>query len=253
MFARFALIFLLTIFAFAQSASCAVKIDSREGAKLSIQDLHFTDDHGEQVALDRYFTAGKPVVLSLVYFGCPGVCTVLLNSFVETMTLLGLRPGRDFELVAISINPDEKPELASKKKESYLKLYGHPETRDGWHFLTGRPEAIAQVSRELGFEFERDPETGFFNHPSALFVLTPAGMLSSTLVGLRFPRDVVRQAILEASEGRLGRYLERLSSLCYTYLPHRGWLDRPERWFGVFAAFLLAIALGGWQLRRKVA
>lgn len=196
------------------SASAEVRVENRQGVSLPLGAMQFVDEDGRTSPLERYFGAGRPVVLALVYYGCSGVCSVLLNSWVETMTLLGVTPGKDFELLVVSINPDETAALAKKKKAAYLKLYSHPETAKSWHFLTGKPQAIAELTSLLGFEYERDPESGIFRHPSALFFLTQKGTLSSEMIGLRFPRDQVKSALNAAAAGKSGSFFDQLLTYC---------------------------------------
>jgi protein SCO1/2 len=160
---------------------------------------------------------------------------------VDGLKQLAIEPGRAFEVVVVSIDPSEGPKLALQKKESYLKAYGRAGTEGGWHFLTGREPDIARLTREVGFQYERDPRTGVFIHGTALFVLTPDGRLSSTLTGVKFSKKLLRVALLDAAGGRMGSFIDRLSSVCYAYLPHVGWLDRPERWLLVFSAIFLGI------------
>jgi len=229
------------------SARAAVEVLNHQGARVTTEALHFVDDAGEAVSLDRYFhVAGKPVLMVLAYFSCPGVCTVVLNGMVDGLKQLAVVPGHAFEVVVVSIDPSEDAKLARAKKESYLTAYGRAGTENGWHFLTGKESDIARLSRELGFQFERDPETGVFMHGTALFVLTPEGVISSTLTGVRFSKKLLRVALLDAAGGRMGTFLDRLSSACYAYLPHTGWLNSPKRWlitlssvFALLALFLL--------------
>jgi protein SCO1/2 len=222
-------------------ALAAVDIINHQGTKISSRDLHFVDDAGKAVLLDSYFHAGKPVLMALAYYDCPGVCTIVLNGMVEGLKPLVIVPGRAFEVVVVSIDPTEGPKLALEKKQSYLKAYGRPETEGGWHFLTGKQEDIARLTEELGFRYERDPRTGVFIHGTALFVLTPEAVLSSTLTGVKFSKKLLRIALLDAAGGRMGTFLDRLSSACYSYLPHGGWLDRPSRWLVVFSGLLLGL------------
>ncbi|NDG83990.1 MAG: SCO family protein [Proteobacteria bacterium] len=233
--------YLAIIFLFvAPFARAEVSIENRQGGFIEPAQYLFKDENGVESGLDRFFT-GKPVLLSFVYFECPGACTVLLNELIKGLTPHILLPGKDFELVVISINPEDTPALAKKKRDTYLARYERPDTVDGWHFLTGTESRISAITRRLGFHFERDPGGRNFNHPSALYFLTPDGVISGILGGLTFPGAEVRANLVTAREKGRGTVLGLIGSYCLTFLPHRGWLDRPSRWL----LFLLALGAGG--------
>jgi len=240
--------FLVALLLNSTLSPAAIGIENRQGAQLQTRELRFIDDEGKPVLLDRYFHSRRPVLMALVYFGCPGVCTVLLNGMIDGLKQLKLDPGRAFEVVVVSIDPKESHPLAKAKKENYLSNYGRQNTANGWHFLTGKEADITALSQQVGFQYERDPETGIFVHPSALFVLTPEGVLSSTLGGVRFSKKLLRVSLLEAAGGQMGTFLDRLSSICYAYLPHTSWLNSPQRWF-----FLLSgLGIGLFLIMRRL-
>jgi len=246
-------------------ARAEVSIENRQGGFIEPARYRFKDESGVESGLDRFF-AGKPVLLAFVYFECPGACTVLLNELLKGLTPHILLPGKDFELVVVSINPDEGPALAKKKRDAYLARYGRLDTAAGWHFLTGTEAQISALTRRVGFHFERDPEGRNFNHPSALYFLTPDGVISGILGGLVFPGAGVRANLVTAREKGRGTIFGLIGSYCLTFLPHRGWLDRPSRWLlllsglgaGGGLAYLLLKrrekrrGLGGAQVRRQV-
>ena len=146
-----------------------VRLENRQGGFILPSEYRFQDEKGEPVNLGQYFSGKKPVLLSFVYFECPGACTVLLNELIAGLTPHILLPGRDFELVIISINPHDSAFLAQKKKETYLTRYERKDTEAGWHFLIGDEAQIRALTERLGFFYEVDSSGKNFNHPSALF------------------------------------------------------------------------------------
>jgi protein SCO1/2 len=184
-------------------------------------DVEFKDDRGRTVRLGDYF-GRKPVVLAFVYYDCPMLCTMVLSSITSTLGVLSLEPGNDFELVMVSFDPRETPELAARKKAEYLHRYDRPAAADGWHFLTGPPASIERLTEAAGFRYTWDEETQQFAHPAGIVVLTPDGRLARYLFGLEYgPRDL-RLALVEASEGRIGTAVDAALLYCYHYDPMTG-------------------------------
>src|SRR5262249_39692093 len=146
----------------------------------------FRDERGKAVRLSSYFAPSRPVVLAFVYYECPMLCTLLLNGAVEAMKTTSLVPGRDFQLVVVSVNPRETPALAAAKKKVYLELYGHPDAAPGFAFLTSDEADVTALARKVGFRYAFDPKTGQYDHTAALIVLTPAALVSRYLYGTRF-------------------------------------------------------------------
>ncbi|MBI4125155.1 MAG: SCO family protein [Deltaproteobacteria bacterium] len=195
-----------------------VGIDPKLGTVFPLE-LEFTDEAGETVTLGKYFKENKPVILELVYYGCPNLCTYLLNGTLEGLKGLKWSAGREFEMVAVSIDPNETPDLASTKKANYLKEYGRSGSETGWHFLTATEANVRQLADAVGFRYQYDPEIKQYAHAAGLFVLTPDGKLARTLFGIQFsPRDL-RLALVEASEGKVGTIVDRLLLFCYGYDP----------------------------------
>ena len=185
-------------------------------------DLKFRDEAGREVALGDYFKTGKPVVLSLVYYECPMLCNQILNGEVGAFQMLSFTPGREFEAVTVSFDERERPELAAKKKETYLKRYRREGSDAGWHFLTGDKASIDALAQSVGFRFVWDEQSRQFAHASALMVATPQGRLSHYFYGIEYaPRDL-RLAFVEASEGKVGSPVDSLLLFCYHYDPAAG-------------------------------
>lgn len=197
-----------------------VGYDQKIGSPLPL-DAVFHDEAGREVALRQFFH-GKPVVLALVYYECPMLCTFVLNGAVAGLKPLALEPGRDFEFVAVSFNPREGAELAAAKKVSYLDRYGRPQTAAGWHFLTGSPESIAKLTGAVGFRYAWDPAAQQYAHPSGLVVATGDGRVSRYLFGVEYePRDL-KLALVESSAGKLGTVSDAIVLYCFHYDPATG-------------------------------
>lgn len=198
-----------------------VRFDQNLGATVPL-DMRFVDDSGRDVALGEYFK-GRPVVLALVYYQCPGLCTFVLTSMVQSLKAVPLQPGQDFQVVVVSIDPRERPLLAAAKKSNYLEEYGPTGTAAGWHFLTGREPAIRQLADVVGYHYAYDPVSGLYAHPAGIMVLTAEGKLSRTLFGATYePRDL-RLALVDAGQGRVGSPLDKIeAAFCFKYDPSTG-------------------------------
>lgn len=181
--------------------------------------LEFRDDDGRSIQLSSYFNR-KPVILALVYYQCPMLCTQILNGLVRGLDGISLESGKDFEVVAVSIDPTEQPELARRKKQEYLRRYG--KTSAGWHFLTGQEAEIKGLARAVGFRYAYDPRSRQYAHASAIMLLTPDGRLSRYFYGIDYePRDL-RLGLVEASQNRIGSPADQLLLFCYHYDPKNG-------------------------------
>jgi protein SCO1 len=197
-----------------------IAIDQRIGQRLPL-DLPFTDESGRPVKLGDYF-GKRPVILALVYYECPMLCTQVLNGLVTALGVMHFEPGREFDVVAVSFNPKEGPGLASQKKAAYLERYGRPETAGGWHFLTGTQESIAQLTDAVGFRYAYDEEIKQFAHGAAIEVVTPNGTLSKYFYGIEFSARDIRLGLIEASDERIGTPIDDVLLFCYHYDPATG-------------------------------
>ena len=222
-------------------SSAEVLVEDRQGVRIDGQAYSFNDEAGRKVRIQEYLDQGLPVLLNFVYFECPGACTVLLNQVVRGLTPHILGPGRDFVWLVVSLSPQDTPELAMKKKATYLKVYGRTDVALGWHFLTGSGEDADRLADRLGFRFERDLKTGRIDHPAAAFILSPDGTLSGMMGGFEFPGGILRANLIRSAKGGLGTFSRNWSAICYQYLPHVGWLDRPVRWLGFFLALIAGL------------
>ena len=167
-------------------------------------DLKFKDEAGRDVPLSTFFKRGKPVILALVYYRCPMLCTQILNGLASSLKAVSLDPGKDFEVVAVSFDPKDTPETAASKKQMYLRRYGRPDTANGWHLLTGDRPTSRRSSTPIGYHYKYDAATDQFAHASGIMVLTPEGRLSRYFYGVEYsPRDV-RLGLVEASQNKIG-------------------------------------------------
>jgi protein SCO1/2 len=198
----------------------AVRFDQNLDARVPL-DLPFRDESGTAVRLGDLFR-GRPVILTLVYFECPMLCTVELNALVRSLRPLALDVGRQFDIITVSINPAETPALAARKKAGYLARYGRAGAEPGWHFLTGDQASIAALTRAAGFHYAYDPASGQYAHPAGIVILTPGGKIARYFYGVDFPARDLRLGLIEASAGTIGSPVDHLLLYCFHYDPATG-------------------------------
>jgi protein SCO1/2 len=215
-----------------------IGIVEKLGAQVSINNLTFRDENGKVVQLADYFRTGHPVLLNLVYYECPHLCTFVLNGLVASLkNLKSWAPGEQFDIVSVSIDPLETPKLATQKKAAYLSSLGNTKAAEGWHFLTGDKDQIQKLADEVGFGFEYDPEVKQYAHGAVIFVLTPTGKISRYLYGVEYKQQDLKLALLEASQGKIGNIIDRFLLFCYRYDPH-------TRKYSVYVSQLMAAGCG---------
>jgi protein SCO1/2 len=235
------------------SASAAVpqeQIAARAGLeqKLNAQvPFHavFRDEHGRDVELGNYF-GGRPVILALAYYECPNLCTLVLNGVLQTAHELKFDAGKDYEIVVVSFDPREQPALAAAKKQTYIERYGRAGAADGWHFLVGDKDAIAQLADAVGYRFAYDDATRQFAHPSAMIVLTPEGKVARYFPGIEYPPRDVRLALIDASQNHIGSLADRVFLLCFHYNPQTGRYGLLIARTMQFAGIGTALAIGAY-------
>jgi protein SCO1/2 len=197
-----------------------VGIDQRLNNQVPL-DLVFTDENGQEVRLGQYF-GRKPVVLSLVYYDCPMLCTQVLNGLTGSLKALKFDVGREFEVVTVSFDPREKADLAKQKKDAYMARYGREGAGAGWHFLTGSEASIVALTEAVGFHFAWDEETKQFAHASGIMILTPEGKVSRYFYGIEYaPRDM-QLGLVEASNNKIGSPVDQILLYCFHYDPQTG-------------------------------
>lgn len=193
-----------------------VGVDEHLGRAVDLS-LQFVDETGYPVALQSLFHKGRPVILDLVYYTCPMLCNLILTGQVDAMKDLAWTPGDEYDVVTISINPQETFDLARHKKETYLDAYGR--SAPGWHFLADYQGNAKRLAEQVGFHYRYDPKQEQFAHASAIMVLTPEGKMARYLYGIRFKSRDLRFAISEASEGRTTPTIDKILLWCYHYDP----------------------------------
>ena len=184
--------------------------------------LTFTDDLGKQVQLGSYF-GKRPAILALVYYQCPMLCSEELNGLTGALQMVSFVPGKDFNVIVVSIDPTEGTELAAAKKRIYLKRYGHPETAAGWHFMTGTQENIDTLTKAVGFGYVKIPgpdgRLTQFAHASSIQIVTPEGKLGQYYMGVEYSPKDLRLGLVEASANRIGSPVDNILTYCYHYDP----------------------------------
>jgi protein SCO1/2 len=210
-----------------------VGIDQRLNNQVPLN-LKFRDEAGQTVTLGSYF-GKKPVILSLVYYTCPMLCTMAENGLLNALRDVKFNIGEQYEVVTVSIDPTETPEMAMGKKAVYVGLYGRPAAKHGWHFLVGDDPDIRALSQAVGFHYNYIPETKQFAHATGIIVLTPQGKVSRYFYGIQYPARDIRLALVEASDEKIGNPVDAVMLYCCQYDPHTGK-------YGMVVAHVLRIA-----------
>jgi protein SCO1/2 len=194
-----------------------VGFDQRLGESVPL-DAVFADERGERVTLGDYF-GDRPVIMALVYYECPMLCTMVLNGLTSTLGVLEFDPGREFEVVVVSFDTRETPTDASSTKATYLARYDRPGTEAGWHFLTGDEESIQRLTQSIGFRYVWVPESNQFAHAAGIVALTPEGQIARYFYGIEYaPRDV-RLGLIEAADNQIGSLVDQILLYCFHYDP----------------------------------
>lgn len=204
----------------AARAFTEVGIEQRLNEQIPL-DLKFTDERGSVVELGKYFHT-KPVIISLVYYRCPMLCTQVLNGMVQTFKTLTFTAGKEFEIVTVSIDHRETNAMAADKKETYVTEYARPGVAEGWHFLVGDSLSIARLADAVGFKFVYDVPTQQFAHASGIMVATPQGKLARYLYGIEYGARDLTFSLMEAAKEKIGSPVDKLLLLCYHYDPTTG-------------------------------
>lgn len=220
-----------------------VGITEHLGRKLDLG-LEFVNEEGQVTTLSHYFDGKRPVLLSLVYYGCPNLCSYHLNGVTDTLKKMDWSLGQQFDMVVVSIDPSEKPELAHNKKASYLKSYGRPESAKGWHFLTGSEAAIKSLADQVGFGYRWDEQSKQWVHAAAAYIISPDGTLNRYLYGIDINDKTLRLSLVEASDNKIGTLMDRVLLFCLHYDPvGRGYSLYVYRVVRVMAALTVFITV----------
>ncbi len=183
--------------------------------------LAFRDERGRPVELAQFF-GSKPVILTLVYYNCPMLCTQVLNGLDRSLQMLPMEIGKDFNVVTVSIDPTDRPVIAEAKQAMYAGMYRRPGAQYGWHFLTGDEPQIKQLADSVGFRYAYDSDSKQYAHASAIMLLTPDGKISRYFYGVNYPERDLRLGLVEASQGKIGSPVDQVLLFCYHYDPHTG-------------------------------
>lgn len=197
-----------------------VKFDQKLDQQLPL-DLEFRNEHGQWIQLSEYF-GEKPVILVMAYYECPMLCTLVLNGLLNSLKEVDFTVGQEFNVVVVSIDPEETAKMALEKKDAYLTFYGRPEAEQGWYHLTGKEEAIKQLADTIGFHYVYDARIDEYAHPSGIIITTPQGRTARYFYGIQFPPEDVRFGLVEASEGKIGSPIDQVLLMCYHYDPDTG-------------------------------
>jgi protein SCO1 len=229
-----------------------VGIDQKLNTQLPL-DLTFRDEHGKTVRLGDYF-GSKPVIVSLVYYRCPMLCEQVLNGMTAALNVLRFDVGKEFNIVTVSIDPTETPEIAAKKKEIFLHRYQRPTADKGWAYLTGDQGNIEPLAKAIGFRYVYDERTKQYAHASGIVIATPEGRLAQYYYGIEYSPKDLRLGLIEASQNKIGTVVDQLLLYCYHYDPETGHYGAIAMRVMRIAGALTVVVLGGFvitMLRRE--
>ncbi len=218
--------------------------------------LTFRDETGKTVRLGDYF-GKRPVLITMVYYECPMLCTVILNELTRSLNALDFTVGKEFEVVTVSISPTETPELARKKKDNYLGSYRKDRAlaEQGWHFLTGDEKNIKQLADAIGFQYTYDEKTKQYAHTAAVMIATPQGRLARYLMGIEYSARDLKFALTEASEGKIGNPVLGAVMYCFQYDPASGSYGlvvlNVVKLAGIITVLSMALLIGGAVLLER--
>jgi protein SCO1/2 len=180
------------------------------------------DEAGRDVPLGSFF-GPRPVIFALAYFRCPMLCNVVMDDLASSLKVVPFTPGKDYDVVILSFDPKDTPALAAAKKDEVVARYsggkGRREAAPAWHFLTAQPEAIAAITRAVGFRYYWDTDTKQFAHAAGIVLLTPSGKISRYIYGVEFPARDIRLGLVEASGEKIGSVVDQVLLFCFHYNP----------------------------------
>ncbi|TGN21005.1 SCO family protein [Leptospira idonii] len=197
-----------------------VRISDVTGKKINLN-ISFRNSDGQDVLLSDYFAKGKPVLLSPVYFKCPTLCNYHMNGVTKALKQMDWTAGKEFQYIAVSIDPRENEEVSTPKKAAYIKDYGRLGAESGFHLLTGKQESIDALLQQLDFRYRWDEESKQFIHASGVYVMTPEGTVSRILQGIQWEGRDLKLAFLEAADGKIGSFVEKFALFCFQFDPRK--------------------------------
>ena len=224
-----------------------VGLDQRLNQQIPL-DLTFNDESGNAVQLQQYF-GSKPVILIMVYYQCPMLCTEVLNGFTGAMNgIVRFNIGREFNVVTVSIDPRDTPQDAAAAKKKYLQRYRRAGADQGWHFLTGKKDQIDALAQAVGFRYAWDPAIQQYAHASGIMLLTPAGRLAQYYYGIEYPPRDIQLGLIEASKGKIGNLADQVILYCYHYDVRQGKYGAAIFNLLRLSALATIFALGGFMV-----
>ena len=236
-----------------------MKVVEKNGNLINL-DLQFKNERGDIVTLKDYFAkSDKPVFLTIIYYRCPTLCNFHLNGISKVFKALDWSVGNEFEFVAISMDPNETPELAAKKKEAYVMDYikDNPKrSGDGWHFLTGQETQIKELADSLGFKYKWNAPIKQWIHPAVAYIITPEGKISRYLHGIEFGDRDLKLSLMDAANGKIGSFMDKFALFCFQFDPNKNkytlYAYNLMRIGGAITAILMAVFLFMfWRLQMK--
>jgi protein SCO1/2 len=224
-----------------------VGIKENLGAVLDLN-LPFVNEQGQSVVLAQYFGGKKPVIISPIYYSCPGLCNFHLNGLVDGLKGLDWTVGNQFDVIAVSFDATETPDLAKSKKDNYMKVYDRPGSESGWHFLTANSQTVKALTDSLGFKFKWSEEMKEWSHASAAIIISPEGKISRYLPGIVFEPKTLKLALNEGSQGKVGNLIDSLILYCFQYNPHKSEYTLVAFQIMKLAAFLTVLIFIFWMV-----
>ena len=197
-------------------------------------DMEFTNDQGELITLGDYFNKGKAVIIVMAYYECPMLCTFVLNGLTDVASKISFVPGKEYQIITVSIDPKETARLARVKKETHIEALNKPGAENGWTFLVGKKESSKKLADAIGFKYYYDEERDEYAHPAVVFVLTEKGVISRYLFGINYEEKDLRFALMEASAGNIGDVFDKFLLFCFHY-------DPDEKGYVLFAGNVMKI------------
>lgn len=224
-----------------------VGITQRLGAQVPLG-VTFKDENGKVVSLSSYF-GKQPVVLILAYYRCPMLCSEVLSGAATALKNVGFKIGRQFEVLTVSFDPRDTPEIAAAKKQTYVRDYGDPLAAAGWHFLTGQKDQIDSLANAVGFRYQYDPKTGQYAHAAGLVVISPKGKVAQYFYGVEFPSRDLHLAVVQSSSEKIGSFADEIVLYCCKYDLGTGRYEAViARVLQIVGAFTILIVGGGLLL-----
>lgn len=197
-----------------------VRIEQLLGAHVP-PDIKLTNEVGELVTIGQFYNS-KPVALALVYYTCPRLCNMVLNGLVSAMKQVKQDAGVEFEIVCVSIDPNDTPKIATAKKNNYTRVYDRPGTEKGWHFLTGQDVEIKRLADAVGYRYKYDKSTGRYAHAAGFMILSPQGTVTQYFLGTEYPIKDIEKSIDKAAREQVGEKVDQVDFWCFVYDPRTG-------------------------------